>query len=110
MRRIVLCFDGTWNKPADENLAANEQVETNVCRFYKSVKEVGADGAQQLKWYDEGVGTKWYDRFIAAGLELDSRRIFSMATNFSPKSIVKAMKFTCLVSAAALIPREVSLA
>jgi uncharacterized protein (DUF2235 family) len=68
MRRIVLCFDGTWNKPADENLAANEQVETNVCRFYKSVKEAGADGAQQLKWYDEGVGTKWYDRFIGGGL------------------------------------------
>jgi uncharacterized protein (DUF2235 family) len=68
MRRIVLCFDGTWNKPADENLAANEQVETNVCRFYKSVKEAGADGAEQLKWYDEGVGTKWYDRFIGGGL------------------------------------------
>jgi Uncharacterized alpha/beta hydrolase domain (DUF2235) len=43
MRRIVLCFDGTWNKPADENLAAEEQVETNVCRFYRSVKETGAD-------------------------------------------------------------------
>ena len=68
MRRIVLCFDGTWNKPADENLAANEQVETNVCRFFKSVKEAGADGMQQLKWYDEGVGTKWYDRFIGGAL------------------------------------------
>jgi uncharacterized protein (DUF2235 family) len=68
MRRIVLCFDGTWNKPADENLAANEQVETNVCRFYKSVKGAGSDGLQQLKWYDEGVGTKWYDRFIGGAL------------------------------------------
>jgi uncharacterized protein (DUF2235 family) len=68
MRRIVLCFDGTWNKPADENLAAEEQVETNVCRFYRSVKEAGADGHQQLKWYDEGVGTKWYDRFIGGAI------------------------------------------
>jgi uncharacterized protein (DUF2235 family) len=68
MRRIVLCFDGTWNKPADENLAAEEQVETNVCRFYRSVKEAGADGLQQLKWYDEGVGTKWYDRFIGGAI------------------------------------------
>lgn len=68
MRRIVLCFDGTWNKPTDENLAAEEQVETNVCRFYRSVKEAGADGLQQLKWYDEGVGTKWYDRFIGGAI------------------------------------------
>jgi uncharacterized protein (DUF2235 family) len=68
MRRIVLCFDGTWNRPADENLAAHEQVETNVCRFYESVKGVGTDGSQQLKWYDEGVGTKWYDRFIGGAI------------------------------------------
>ena len=68
MRRIVLCFDGTWNKPADENLAAAEQVETNVCRFYRSVKQAASDGTQQLKWYDEGVGTKWYDRFIGAAV------------------------------------------
>ena len=67
MRRIVLCFDGTWNKPADENLAGNEQVETNVCRFYKSIKGAGGD-VQQLKWYDEGIGTKWYDRFIGGAL------------------------------------------
>jgi uncharacterized protein (DUF2235 family) len=75
MKRIVICFDGTWNKPADEALTATQQVETNVCRFYKSVKDVAPDGAKQVKWYDEGVGTKWYDRFIGgaigAGLELN---------------------------------------
>ncbi|HUF40494.1 MAG TPA: DUF2235 domain-containing protein [Verrucomicrobiae bacterium] len=68
MKRIVLCFDGTWNKPADENLSADEQVETNVCRFYKSVKDAGADGARQVKWYDEGVGTRWYARFIGGAI------------------------------------------
>ena len=36
MKRIVLCFDGTWNKPADENLHAAQQMETNVRRFYQS--------------------------------------------------------------------------
>ena len=64
MKRIVICFDGTWSKPADEALPADGQVETNVCRFYESVKDQGVDGTQQVKWYDEGVGTKWYDRFI----------------------------------------------
>lgn len=75
MKRIVLCFDGTWNKPADENLPTVQQVETNVRRFYESVKETGADGAKQLKWYDEGVGTRWYDQFIGGaigtGLEIN---------------------------------------
>jgi uncharacterized protein (DUF2235 family) len=39
------------------------------------MKDTGADGIKQIKWYDEGVGTKWYDRFIGgsigAGLELN---------------------------------------
>jgi len=75
MKRIVICFDGTWNKPADEALPANQRVETNVCRFYESIKAQSADGIKQIKWYDEGVGTQWYDRFIGggigAGLELN---------------------------------------
>ena len=31
MKRIALCFDGTWNKPADDSI--DEGIETNVCRF-----------------------------------------------------------------------------
>ena len=68
MKRIVICFDGTWNKPADESLPANERIETNVCRFYQSVRAQSADGIKQVKWYDEGVGTKWYDRVVGGGL------------------------------------------
>ncbi|HYE33982.1 DUF2235 domain-containing protein [Methylocaldum sp.] len=68
MKRIVICFDGTWNKPADESLPADQQIETNVCRFYKSIKDTAADGIRQVKWYDEGVGTKWYDRFIGGAM------------------------------------------
>jgi uncharacterized protein (DUF2235 family) len=75
MKRIIVCFDGTWNKPAEEKPGTNDQIETNVRRFYESVKETGTDGIKQIKWYDEGVGTKWYDRFvggaIGAGLELN---------------------------------------
>src|SRR6185295_13628090 len=75
MKRIVICFDGTWNRPADEALAAGVQVETNVCRFYETVKDQAADGTKQVKWYDQGVGSKWYDRFvggaIGAGLEIN---------------------------------------
>ena len=75
MKRIVLCFDGTWNKPADENLPSAQQIETNVSRFFKSVSDKGPDGTKQVKWYDEGLGTHWYDQFIGGaigtGLELN---------------------------------------
>lgn len=68
MKRIVICFDGTWNKPADEALPAGQRIETNVCRFYQSVSEHGPDGIKQLKWYNEGVGTQWYDRYIGGAI------------------------------------------
>jgi uncharacterized protein (DUF2235 family) len=74
MKRITICFDGTWNKPADEKLPVDKQIETNVRRFYESVKATGVDGTKQLKWYDDGVGTEWYDKYIGGaigtGLEL----------------------------------------
>lgn len=74
MKRIVVCFDGTWNRPADENLPTDAQVETNVRRFYESVSDSGLDGSAQVKWYDEGVGTEWFDKFVGgafgAGLDL----------------------------------------
>ncbi|HWH77532.1 MAG TPA: DUF2235 domain-containing protein, partial [Candidatus Binatus sp.] len=54
---------------------AEKQVETNVRRFFESVSDRAPDGTQQIKWYDQGVGTQWYDRFIGgtigAGLELN---------------------------------------
>jgi len=75
MKRIVICFDGTWNTPADENLPEDQQVETNVRRFYESIAETGSDGVEQVKWYDQGVGTHWFDRFAGgttgAGLDLN---------------------------------------
>ncbi|MGH7816391.1 MAG: phospholipase effector Tle1 domain-containing protein, partial [Candidatus Binatia bacterium] len=55
-----------------ESLPGDQQVETNVRRFYESVQERAPDGVEQIKWYDQGVGTHWYDRFsggtIGAGL------------------------------------------
>jgi uncharacterized protein (DUF2235 family) len=62
VKRIVLCFDGTWNKPADDKLPVDRQVETNVRRFYESVHSKGDDGVRQVSWYNAGVGTEWYNR------------------------------------------------
>lgn len=60
-KRLILCFDGTWNIPDDER-PEHEQVETNVRRLYESILHTSADGRRQVPLYVPGVGTKWYER------------------------------------------------
>lgn len=52
-RRLCLFFDGTWNQPG---------ANTNVWRLYLMLGKNGADGVPQEIFYEEGVGTHWYDR------------------------------------------------
>jgi len=60
--RLILCFDGTWNRPSS-NVDPAQRVETNVVRFYDSVLDgTQPDASVQKKWYDTGVGTDWWDR------------------------------------------------
>jgi uncharacterized protein (DUF2235 family) len=59
--RLVVCFDGTWNKP-DESPWDGDQ-NTNVRKFYESVLRGSQDdGVTQWTWYDQGVGTRWNER------------------------------------------------
>lgn len=51
MRRLVMCFDGTWNQVRDQ---------TNVSRIHAAtaaIPEQPGGAVAQLKYYDEGVGT-----------------------------------------------------
>src|SRR5690349_17709816 len=52
-RNLVVLFDGTWN---------NKRTRTNVIRMRESIRTTGRDDPQQPCFYDEGVGTKWYNR------------------------------------------------
>jgi uncharacterized protein (DUF2235 family) len=52
-KRLALFFDGTWNKP---------ESNTNVWRLALMLADNDAKGVPQLKFYDEGVGTHWFDR------------------------------------------------
>lgn len=73
--RLILCFDGTWNRP-DPNPHPADRIETNVVKFYEAVIDGPTpDGATQTKWYDQGVGTNWYDRISggAFGAGLDQK-------------------------------------
>ena len=101
MKRIVICFDGTWSKPADEALPADGRVETNVCRFYESIKDKAADGTKQVKWYDEGVGTNGTTASSAAPSAPASSSTSSKVTSISLSNTRPATKSTSSVLAAA---------
>lgn len=63
-KSLILCFDGTWN-----TLKTN----TNVARIYSEIADASTGSPSQRKFYDEGVGTQWYDRIRggAFGFGLD---------------------------------------
>ena len=50
MKRIIICCDGTRNKPDKKN-------PTNVIKLARAVLPTAPDGTSQIVFYDEGVGT-----------------------------------------------------
>ena len=56
MKRLVFCFDGTWNK-------IDGDYPTNVARIAQSVSRYDSEGRPQIIYYDEGVGTTTTDRW-----------------------------------------------
>jgi uncharacterized protein (DUF2235 family) len=49
-KRIVFCFDGTWNRLSAE-------IPTNVATLAQMIHPIGRDGTHQIVYYDEGIGT-----------------------------------------------------
>lgn len=69
IKRLAACFDGTWN---------TERSNTNVSRLFRQIVDDRTEGAQQRRFYDEGVGTHWGDRVLGgafgAGLDRNIRQ------------------------------------
>lgn len=62
MKKIALSFDGTWNTP-DNDADINAGTNTNVYKLHQLIRPTDSSGVAQVKWYDTGVGTDWYNRF-----------------------------------------------
>ena len=86
MKRLVVCCDGTWNKPDNETI-------TNVEKMARTVQSdpLATDGANQLVYYVSGVGAGSYaaDRLLggAFGFGLFHNVIACyrfLAQNFEP--------------------------
>jgi uncharacterized protein (DUF2235 family) len=56
VKRLIFCFDGTWNRLDAEH-------STNVVITAESVVPIASDGTTQMIFYDQGVGTGKLDRW-----------------------------------------------
>ena len=56
MKRLIFCFDGTWNR-------LDADCPTNVVLVAEMTKPIASDGSPQIVYYDEGIGTAKDERF-----------------------------------------------
>jgi uncharacterized protein (DUF2235 family) len=85
MKRIVICYDGTWNA------LTNPAEVTNVVRVAQAIKSVASDGITQMVYYNAGVGNGGpIDRLLGgvfgAGLRDSVKRgLAFLALNWDPE-------------------------
>lgn len=86
MKRLVVCCDGTWNRPENENV-------TNVEKIARTIETdpARAGGVTQLVEYVSGVGANWYwvDRILGGAFGLGlfgnvTRAYRFLALNYEP--------------------------
>ncbi|GHE90217.1 DUF2235 domain-containing protein [Thalassotalea profundi] len=54
VKRIVICADGTWNRPEKD---LEKDFPTNVLKLARAIMPMGDDGIPQQVFYDWGVGS-----------------------------------------------------
>ena len=63
MKRIVICADGTWNRPEQDPA---KDFPTNVLKLARAIRPTAADGVGQQVFYDWGVGS--YESRVVGGI------------------------------------------
>lgn len=56
-KRIVICADGTWNRPEKD---PRKDFPTNVLKLARAIQPIGIDNIPQQVFYDWGIGS-YYD-------------------------------------------------
>ena len=64
MKKIIVCADGTWNRP-EKNL--NKDFPTNVLKLARGVDTRNKKGEEQVIYYDWGIGS-YHDQFAGGAL------------------------------------------
>ena len=81
MKRIVVCCDGTWNKPGNKD--RGQLVETNVEKIYEAL-ETKNSAIPQVKYYGQGLGTSYSitDQLLGGGMGVGIDRNIQDAYKF----------------------------
>jgi len=94
-KRIVICADGTWNRP--EQLDKDEY-PTNVLKFARALAPHDAEGVKQVVFYDWGIGS-YHDKIsggsFGTGLEknvMDGYRF--LVHNYEPDDEIYLFGFS----------------
>ena len=61
MKRIVICADGTWNRPEAD---LDKDVPTNVLKVARAIAPAADDNVEQVVFYDWGLGS-YHDNLTA---------------------------------------------
>ena len=62
-KRIIICADGTWNKPEND---LKKDFPTNILKLARAIQPTAKDKISQQVFYDLGVGS--YDNSISGGV------------------------------------------
>jgi uncharacterized protein (DUF2235 family) len=83
VKRIAIFCDGTWNRP--DQVHHGRACPTNVVKLHRVLPETGADGIQQVAFYEEGVGTGRWERLrggmFGLGLSANVRKCHAFLTD-----------------------------
>lgn len=83
MKRIAIFCDGTWNRP--DQVHHGVACPTNVVKLHRALPAIGADGLDQVPFYEEGVGTGRWDHLrggmFGLGLSANVRKCHAFLTD-----------------------------
>src|SRR2546425_10251784 len=80
MKRIVVCCDGTWNRP--DQVHDGLVCASNVTKIARCIAPLDATGIPQVVFYDKGVGTGRFDRLLGGAFGWGIKRKILDAYSF----------------------------
>ena len=66
MKRLIVCSDGTWNRP--DQIAQGVAAPTNVAKIALALADADDQSNTQCVHYQAGVGTRRGERLLGGGL------------------------------------------
>lgn len=88
MRRLIVCADGTWNRPDEKDDGTD--APTNVVKLARAIRPVDPNGVTQITYYHPGVGThnesdKVFGGAFGSGLDANIANCYRFLThNYAP--------------------------